>query len=74
MKFYNSMTLANAVLKHVKRILRPVKGSIAVYPYSNCRENGWHLWNWDNGQRVSFSEHRNVDRPVVYLGALGWNP
>ena len=36
--------------------------------YCNGREQGYTVFNWDNNVMVSFSENRNSDQIVVYVG------
>jgi len=39
-----------------------------VGAFSNCREQGFRITNWDNNKSCAFSENRNSDDIVVYHG------
>jgi len=42
-----------------------------IESYVNGREHGFCITNWDNKNRVAFSENRNSDDIVVYFGEYG---
>lgn len=68
LKFCQNMAVANAVLAVVN--CAEEMPEFYVEAYSNGREQGYHIKGWVDGQHVgmSFSEYRNTDSIVVYLG------
>ncbi len=41
---------------------------LIIHPYINGREDGFAIQNFENGQKVAFSENRKSDDIVVYSG------
>jgi len=64
--------LAQKFLNLLKKELKKIKSqeSVTLEMYSNGREQGYHLRWWNLGLYwgCSFSENRNSDALVVYLG------
>lgn len=77
MKFYNLMSVANRVLKIVKRVLTNAapasKATVYIGPYQNGREHGYKLHGYISAHSIyiAFSENRNSDEIVVYHGNTG---
>lgn len=58
--------VADAVLAIVEGLAFEI--DLTLEPYQNGREHGWALHNYRTGNKVAFSENRNSDDIVVYLG------
>ena len=61
--------LAQAVLSYVKWLVD--EEEYILEPYQNGREHGFAISNYKNDLKVAFSEYRNSDSIVVYLGTNG---
>jgi len=62
---------ADAVLAVLNELISEEdKHVLYLEMYSNGREQGYHIKNFDNHQAVSFSENRCSDQIVVYRGSL----
>lgn len=61
--------LAQAVLAYVKWLVD--EEEYILEPYQNGREHGFAILNYKDGLKVAFSEYRNSDSIVVYLGTTG---
>ena len=60
---------ADAVLAAISGItLEDEEKRLHLGTYSNGREQGYHVHSLDNQRAASFSENRNSDDIVVYLG------
>ena len=59
------MLTAEILVNLVEKLMHPDK-ELYLQTYSNCREQGYCLWNIKAGKKVSFSEYRNSDSIVVY--------
>lgn len=71
MTIHNKLAHANKVLAHVRKLTRAKKGRLYIEAYKNGRENGYTLTSWkeETGPlEVTFSENRNSDHIVVYVG------
>lgn len=69
MPIYRTNKLADAVLSSIEFLLDE-DVELFLEPYANGRERGWALYNRD-GNKVVFSENRNSDSIVVYVGKVG---
>jgi hypothetical protein len=67
MPIKRSTLLADAVLAFIE-LLCDDEVSLWLEPYQNGREHGWSLSGSDGKRKAVFSEHRNTDQIVVYLG------
>lgn len=66
---------ADEVLALVKALatFSPALGIMGINIYENCRERGYHINYYVEGsaaRAVSFSENRNSDDIVVYVGSM----
>jgi len=71
-----SLLVADRVLTNMRYLAKEEKGrDLTVSCYANCREQGYHIINWQEGLKsraVSFSEDRNSDDIRVWYGPGVW--
>ena len=71
MTIHNKLAHANKVLAHVRKLTKGKRGELCILAYKNGRENGYTLAGWKKTKgllEVTFSENRNSDHIVVYVG------
>ena len=63
------MEVAEGVLAAIQKQVSKLKCHEWILShYTNGREHGYHLHNWETRRAVSFAEYRNSDNIVVYAG------
>lgn len=66
----NNLKVAYRLLKVLNKQVAPHNAKdLILNTFSNCREQGFALTNWNTKKKVLFTENRNSDDIVVYYGA-----